>query len=111
MFRSLRDSAPAASPRANAVVTAAIAPGRPPYAGGVVDNEQLLEESDACGVGFIASLKGDRTHKTVQDALTALGCMEHRGACSADDDSGDGAGIMTNVPWKLLEKYAAENGI
>ena len=93
------------------MVTAAIAPGRPPYAGGVVDNEQLLEESDACGVGFIASLKGDRTHKTVQDALTALGCMEHRGACSADDDSGDGAGIMTNVPWKLLEKYAAENGI
>ena len=56
------------------MVTAAIAPGRPPYAGGVVDNEQLLEESDACGVGFIASLKGDRTHKTVQDALTALGC-------------------------------------
>jgi len=37
-------------------------------------------------------------------ALTALGCMEHRGACSADDDSGDGAGLMTQVPWKLLKK-------
>jgi hypothetical protein len=33
----------------------------------------------------------------------ALGCMEHRGACSADDDSGDGAGIMTQVPWALLK--------
>ena len=37
-------------------------------------------------------------------ALRALGCMEHRGACSADDDSGDGAGLMTQVPWKLLKK-------
>lgn len=37
-------------------------------------------------------------------ALTALGCMEHRGACSADDDSGDGAGLMVQIPWKLLKK-------
>eukprot|EP00955_Chlamydomonas_euryale_P046638 353460-Chlamydomonas_euryale.AAC.17 len=37
-------------------------------------------------------------------ALTALGCMEHRGACSADDDSGDGAGLMTDIPWKLIKK-------
>lgn len=40
----------------------------------------------------------------LQQALQALGCMEHRGACSADDDSGDGAGIMMEVPWKLLQK-------
>ena len=37
-------------------------------------------------------------------ALTSLGCMEHRGACSADADSGDGAGIMTQVPWKLFKE-------
>lgn len=37
-------------------------------------------------------------------ALTALGCMEHRGACSADDISGDGAGIMTKIPWALLKQ-------
>lgn len=37
-------------------------------------------------------------------ALRALGCMEHRGACSADNDSGDGAGLMTQIPWKLLKK-------
>ena len=72
---------------------------------------QILEERDACGVGFIASLKGERTHKTVADALTALGCMEHRGACSADDDSGDGAGIMCNIPWKMLGKYCEDAGI
>jgi glutamate synthase (ferredoxin) len=69
------------------------------------------EEKDACGVGFIASLKGERTHKTVKDSLMALGCMEHRGACSADDDSGDGAGIMCTIPWKMLGKYCDANGI
>lgn len=41
-------------------------------------------------------------------ALRALGCMEHRGACSADDDSGDGAGLMTQIPWKLLQKEMPE---
>eukprot|EP00227_Mantoniella_beaufortii_P014044 CAMPEP_0197590982 /NCGR_PEP_ID=MMETSP1326-20131121/12420_1 /TAXON_ID=1155430 /ORGANISM="Genus nov. species nov., Strain RCC2288" /LENGTH=1645 /DNA_ID=CAMNT_0043156305 /DNA_START=169 /DNA_END=5106 /DNA_ORIENTATION=+ len=107
-FRSLRSEAPAAAARSKTVV---LAIARAPYTGGVVDNEQLLEESDACGVGFIASLKGLRTHKTVTDALMALGCMEHRGACSADDDSGDGAGIMCNIPWKVLNKFAADNKI
>ena len=36
-------------------------------------------------------------------ALTSLGCMEHRGACSADNDSGDGAGLMTQIPWDLFK--------
>lgn len=44
----------------------------------------------------------------VLQALRALGCMEHRGACSADDDSGDGAGLMTQIPWKLLQKEMPE---
>jgi len=69
----------------------------------VADMETILQERDACGVGFIASLKNLKSHKIVADALTALGCMEHRGACSADDDSGDGAGLMTEIPWKLLK--------
>ena len=102
-------AAPSAAPRAGTVVPAAIA--RAPYEGGAVDMNQILEERDACGVGFIASLKGERTHKTITDSLTALGCMEHRGACSADDDSGDGAGIMCNIPWKMLGKYCEEKGI
>ncbi|GAB4817933.1 hypothetical protein N2152v2_004979, partial [Parachlorella kessleri] len=69
----------------------------------VADAEQLLEELDACGVGLIASLNGEHKHDIVEKALVALGCMEHRGACSADDVSGDGAGLMTKVPWELLK--------
>ncbi|KAL4550629.1 hypothetical protein Ndes2526B_g08744 [Nannochloris sp. 'desiccata'] len=72
-----------------------------------VDNEELLKEIDACGVGFIASLKNDHKHEIITQALTALGCMEHRGACSADDISGDGAGVMTKIPWALLKADCA----
>ena len=72
---------------------------------------QILEERDACGVGFIASLKGERTHKPGAAALTALGCRAHRGAGAADDDAGDGAGIMCNIPWKMLGKYCDDAGI
>ena len=108
-FRSAVIAAPSAAPRAGTVASAAVA--RSPYQGGAVDMNQILEERDACGVGFIASLKGERTHKTITDSLTALGCMEHRGACSADDDSGDGAGIMCNIPWKMLGKYCDDAGI
>ncbi|KIY92790.1 ferredoxin-dependent glutamate synthase, partial [Monoraphidium neglectum] len=63
-------------------------------------------------VGFIANLKGIKSHTIVSQALRALGCMEHRGACSADDDSGDGAGLMTQIPWALIQRDipAAEEG-
>ncbi|KAI8464547.1 MAG: ferredoxin-dependent glutamate synthase [Monoraphidium minutum] len=70
----------------------------------VADLETILQERDACGVGFIANLKGIKSHTIVSQALRALGCMEHRGACSADDDSGDGAGLMTQIPWKLIAR-------
>lgn len=67
------------------------------------DLNQILEERDACGVGFIANLRNEQSHTIVQKALLALGCMEHRGACSADGISGDGAGIMTAVPWDMYK--------
>lgn len=54
-------------------------------------------------VGLIASLRNEHQHRIVEQALTALGCMEHRGACSADDISGDGAGVMTKIPWQLFK--------
>ena len=57
-------------------------------------------------VGFIASLKNEATHTVLSQALTALGCMEHRGACSADNVSGDGSGVMTAIPWGLLRASA-----
>lgn len=76
----------------------------------VADMNTILKERDACGVGIIANLANDASHKVVEKALTALGCMEHRGGCSADDDSGDGAGIMVQVPWKILEAWASAEG-
>ncbi len=71
----------------------------------------LVEERDACGVGFIAYQDSRRSNKIVEQALKALGCMEHRGGCSADRDSGDGAGIMTALPEKLFAKWFAEQGM
>lgn len=76
-----------------------------------MDNNQLLEEKDACGVGFVANTRAERSHKVVSQALTALGCMEHRGGCSADDDSGDGAGLMTQIPWAIISAWADKAGV
>ncbi|MEM8612199.1 MAG: glutamate synthase-related protein [Cyanobacteria bacterium P01_H01_bin.105] len=70
--------------------------------------KSLVEERDACGVGFIADQQGRASHRLVTDALHALSCMEHRGGCCADQDSGDGAGIMTAIPWKILQRWAGE---
>jgi len=63
----------------------------------------LVEERDACGVGFIADIKGRRRHETIARAIHALSCMEHRGGCGGDGISGDGAGVLTSVPWELFE--------
>ncbi|MCS6812138.1 MAG: glutamate synthase large subunit [Cyanobacteria bacterium] len=65
----------------------------------------LVEERDACGVGFLADQQGRASHDLVAKALVALGCLEHRGGCSADRDSGDGAGIMTAIPWELFNEW------
>lgn len=65
----------------------------------------LVEERDACGVGFVADQQGRASHDLVEKSLRALGCMEHRGGCSADSDSGDGAGLMTAIPTDLLKTW------
>jgi glutamate synthase domain-containing protein 2/glutamate synthase domain-containing protein 1/glutamate synthase domain-containing protein 3 len=62
----------------------------------------LNEERDACGVGFVADRKGRASHEIVQAALSALRCVEHRGACGADQVTGDGAGIMTDIPFEFF---------
>jgi glutamate synthase (ferredoxin) len=71
----------------------------------------LVEERDACGVGFIADPTGRPSHDLVEKALNALTCLEHRGGCSADQDSGDGAGLMTAIPWELFRSWFAAEGI
>lgn len=71
----------------------------------------LVEERDACGVGFIADVKGKGSHKLIEQAIVALGCMEHRGGCSADNDSGDGSGIMTAIPREVLVPWFTSKGL
>jgi glutamate synthase (NADPH) large chain len=61
-------------------------------------------EHDACGVGFVADLSGRRTHRTVAQALTVLRNLDHRGAKGSDPDTGDGAGILTQIPDALFRK-------
>ena len=55
-------------------------------------------EHDACGIGFVANIKGNKSHQYISDALTVLENMEHRGACGCDANSVDGAGIMILMP-------------
>lgn len=77
-----------------------------------IENQtELTKERDACGVGFIADLHDQPKHKLVIQSLEALTFMEHRGACSADKDSGDGAGILTSIPWKIFDRWLKDNDI
>ncbi|MCD8739467.1 glutamate synthase large subunit [Mucilaginibacter roseus] len=59
-------------------------------------------EHDSCGTGFITNINGHKEHRIVSDALTMLENMEHRGACGCDPESGDGAGILIQLPHELL---------
>ena len=64
-------------------------------------------EHDSCGVGFVADLKGRRTHRLVSLALEALCSQEHRGAQGADAETGDGAGILIQIPDRFLRAATA----
>lgn len=57
------------------------------------------DERDACGVGFVADLSGRASHRLLRDALTAVANMQHRGALAADAKTGDGAGVLTQIPF------------
>ncbi len=59
-------------------------------------------ERDSCGVGFIANMKGRKSHQIVTDALTMLERMSHRGACGCEPNTGDGAGILIQIPHEFL---------
>lgn len=79
---------------------------RPP-ALGLYDPSQ---EKDACGVGFIANIKGHKSHQIVSDAISILCNLEHRGATGADPRFGDGAGILVQIPHKFFTRKASELG-
>ena len=68
-------------------------------------------ERDACGIGFVANIKGNRNHGIVSDALTLLENMEHRGACGCESNTGDGAGLLIQVPHEFLFEECLRLGV
>ena len=64
-------------------------------------------EHDACGVGFVANIDGTRSHAIIEQGLTVLSNLTHRGACGCDPETGDGAGILLQVPDAFLRKACA----
>ncbi|HEX4881159.1 MAG TPA: hypothetical protein VFV18_02290, partial [Porticoccaceae bacterium] len=68
-------------------------------------------EHDACGVGFLANIKGRRSHDIVRSGLEILVNLDHRGACGAEPNTGDGAGILIQLPHDFLRDVTAAIGI
>src|SRR5688572_10947221 len=68
-------------------------------------------EHDACGVGFVVNFKGKRSHEIVRQALTILINLRHRGACGCEVNTGDGAGILMQMPDKFFRKVCTKDGI
>src|SRR3954470_22311937 len=68
-------------------------------------------EHDSCGVGFVVDLKGRKTHRLVHDGLKALRNLNHRGACGCEDNTGDGAGLLIQIPHEFLAARCLEVGI
>jgi glutamate synthase (NADPH) large chain len=68
-------------------------------------------EHDACGIGFVANIKGGKSHQIISDALTVLENMEHRGACGCENNTGDGAGIMIQMPHEFFFDECIKLGV
>lgn len=68
-------------------------------------------EHDACGIGFVANIKGGKSHQNISDALTVLENMEHRGACGCEENTGDGAGVMIQIPHEFFFDECIKLGV
>src|SRR5215469_10751576 len=68
-------------------------------------------EHDSCGVGFLADIKGRKSHAIVRQALSILVNLDHRGAVGADPLVGDGAGCLIQIPDGLFRDWAAKEGV
>src|SRR6266481_2685377 len=81
---------------------------------GLPPNQGLYDsqnEHDACGVAFVVDIQGRKSRSIVENALTALKNLLHRGACGCEANTGDGAGIIVQVPDAFLRRAAAEAGV
>eukprot|EP00124_Ichthyophonus_hoferi_P000814 Ihof_evm20s33 gene=Ihof_evmTU20s33 len=71
-----------------------------------------VNEKDSCGVGFVVHIKGVPSRQNVVDALTMLTNMDHRGACGCEENTGDGAGILTGIPHDfMIQAVKTELGV
>ncbi|MBT3923714.1 MAG: glutamate synthase large subunit [Nitrospina sp.] len=68
-------------------------------------------EKDSCGVGFVMNMKGEKSHEIITQGLEILKKLEHRGACGSDSATGDGAGILIQIPHLFFQKHCEEAGI
>ena len=67
-------------------------------------------EHDACGVGFVVNVKGVRSHDILQKGLQVLDNLTHRGACGCDPRTGDGAGVLMQIPHEFFVREAGKLG-
>jgi glutamate synthase domain-containing protein 1 len=72
--------------------------------------EMTVWEHDACGVGFVCHTKGEKSHQIVRWGIEAVKNLTHRGAVGGDGKTGDGAGILLEIPRKFFADYIEENG-
>jgi glutamate synthase (NADPH/NADH) large chain len=80
----------------------------------MVSNQGLYHpsfEHDSCGIGFVANIKGSKSHQVIADAMTVLENMEHRGACGCENNTGDGAGIMLQMPHEFFFDECLKVGV
>ncbi|MFZ7133940.1 MAG: glutamate synthase large subunit [Eubacteriales bacterium] len=68
-------------------------------------------EHDACGMGFVVNIKGEKSHNIIDEALTVLENLNHRGASGADENTGDGAGILVQIPHSFFQRECEVIGI
>ena len=67
-------------------------------------------EHDACGIGFVANIKGHRSHDIIVKGIQVLINLTHRGACGCDPETGDGAGVLIQIPHAFLARECAKLG-
>ena len=79
-----------------------------PKAQGLYDTRN---EHDACGIGFVASVRGDKSHDIVMKGIQVLVNLAHRGACGCDPETGDGAGLLIQIPHKFFVRECSTLGI
>src|SRR5690606_35444077 len=87
--------------------------GRPQWSG-LPPKQGLYDpayEHDACGVGFVVDIKGRKSHEILRQGLQVLTNLDHRGACGSEPNTGDGAGVLLQMPHRFLVEACKKNGI